>query len=222
MPILVFESFAISNKSSLEINQKIFISHLPYLKKTNKKALYFYIFLMLIGASFLSLNSRYNIIVASLAVLGSIGLIYMFLKLSIRYSPNSFSIYSLKFGNKGLTVVIIYLISLYIITFIFLMPQNIPNSILPIIIIIGFYLLIIVIIRISKQTNETKMEEINNEQLIHSTHFFKLYMLLLVLTVIFCLIPSIALIIGIILFLGIFLISPFFFIKFLIKVLKNK
>jgi hypothetical protein len=35
------------------------------------------------------------------------------------------------------------------------------------------------------------------------------------------LIPTIALIIGLILFLGIFLISPFFFIMFLIKTLKK-
>jgi hypothetical protein len=221
MPILVFESFAISNKSSLQISQKVFVSHLHYLKKSNKKVVYFYIFLMILGATFLSLNTRYNIIVASLAVLGSIGLIYLFLKLSTRKCPNSFSIYSLKLGNKGLLVVIIYLISLYFITFIYLMPQNIPKSIIPFFVIIGFYLLIIIIIRISKQTNGTITDKINEEEFFHSSHFFKLYIFLMILTFIFCLIPIIALIIGLILFLGIFLISPFFFIMFLIKTLKK-
>jgi len=221
MPILVYESFTLSNESPLPLEKKIFISHLPYLKKGKKKFLYFYLFLILTGATILSFNTGYNVVVAAIAIIGSIGLIYLFYKLSNKKNPNSFSIYSLRLGKKGLIIVFIYIGLLYLITFFVLLPERIPTSIVPFLVIIGFYAFIGIMLRISKPTDETRFEELDETEIYNSKFFFKLYGILLILTIVFCLIPPIAIIFTIIIFIGIFLIAPIFFILFLIKALKQ-
>lgn len=221
MPILVYESFALSNESPLPLEKKIFISHLPYLKKGKKKFLFFYIFLILTGATILSFNTGYNVVIAAIAIIGSIGLIYLFYKLSNKKNPNSFSIYSLRLGKKGLWIVFIYIALLYLITFFVLLPERIPTSIVPFLVIIGFYIFIGIMLRISKPTDETKFEEFDETEIYNSKFFFRLYGFFLVLTIVFCLIPPIAIVFVIIIFIGIFLIAPIFFILFLIKALKQ-
>lgn len=221
MPILVYESFALSNESPLPLEKKIFISHLPYLKKGKKKFLFFYIFLILTGATILSFNTGYNVVIAAIAIIGSIGLIYLFYKLSNKKNPNSFSIYSLRLGKKGLTIVFIYIGLLYLITFFVLLPERIPTSIVPFLVIIGFYVFIGIILRISNPIEETRYEDSDALEIYDSKFFFKLYGFFLILTIVFCLIPPIAIIFAIIIFIGIFIIAPIFFILFLIKALKQ-
>lgn len=221
MPILVYESFALSNESPLPLEKKIFISHLPYLKKGKKKFLFFYIFLILTGATILSFNTGYNVVIAAIAIIGSIGLIYLFYKLSNKKNPNSFSIYSLRLGKKGLTIVFIYIGLLYLITFFVLLPERIPTSIVPFLVIIGFYVFIGIILRISNSIEETRYEDSDALEIYDSKFFFKLYGFFLILTIVFCLIPPIAIIFAIIIFIGIFIIAPIFFILFLIKALKQ-
>ena len=111
---------------------------------------------------------------------------------------------------------------MYLITFFVLLPERIPTSIVPFLVIIGFYVFIGVILRISKPTEETGFEELNDTEIYNSKFFFKLYGFFLILTIVFCLIPPIAIIFAIIIFIGIFLIAPFFFVLFLIKGLKGK
>jgi len=221
MPILVFESFAKSQNSDIELESRIFISHLPYLEKNKKKSLLFAIFLVLAGSAILSFNTGYNLLIAAIAILGSIGLIFLFFKISSKKSSNNFSIYSLKLGNKGLSIVIIYLVILYIGFFFFLLPERIPTSIVPFLIIIGFYITIGVMLRISKPIDETKIEIIDDIETYDSNFFFKLFGVLLVLTIIFCLVPIIGLIVAIMIFLSLFVIGPVLFVVFLIKAFKK-
>jgi hypothetical protein len=221
MPILVFESFAISHDSQLKLEQRIFVSHFDYLKKGNKKFLYFCLFLILIGSVFLSFNTGFNIIVALIAVMGSIGLIYLFFKLSCRFNPNSFSIYTLKLGRKGFSIVIIYLLLLYVITFFLILPERLPTSIIPFLIIIGFYTLIGIVLRISNPIDESIKVDSEEKSFYSATFFFKIYFLMIIFIIIFCLIPIIGIIVGFTMFLGIFVIAPLFFLLFLKKALKK-
>ena len=221
MPILVFESFAKSQNSDIELESRIFISHLPYLEKNKKKSLLFAIFLVLAGSAILSFNTGYNLLIAAIAILGSIGLIFLFFKISSKKSSNNFSIYSLKLGNKGLSIVIIYLVILYIGFFFFLLPERIPTSIVPFLIIIGFYITIGVMLRISKPIDETKIEIMDDIETYDSNFFFKLFGVLLVLTIIFCLVPIIGFLVAIMIFLSLFVIGPVLFVVFLIKALKK-
>jgi hypothetical protein len=223
MPILVFESFTNLKDQSRNIENKIFISHLPFLK-SDKKNLIFFLFLILLGSSFLSLNTGYNIFVVILAILGSVVLIYLFVQLGRKKNPHSFSIYSLQLGKKGFIIVSIYLISLYVITFIFLLPYSIPNSAIPFLVIIGFYIFIVSMLFISKPIEERDSENIySSEDIFSSNFFFKLFGLFLLITIVFCIIFPISLIIMFILYLGLgFFGGPIFFAFFLIKALKGK
>jgi len=221
MPILVFESFTLSQDSQLKLEQRILVSHFNYLRKDNKKFFYFCLFLILIGSAFLSLNTGFNIIVALIAIIGSIGLIFLFFKLSSRFNPNSFSIYTLKLGKTGFSIVIIYLLLLYIITFFLILPERLPTSIIPFLIIIGFYILIGGILRISKPIDESIKEDNEEKDFFSATFFFKIYCLMIVFIIIFCLIPFIGIIVGLTMFLGIFIIAPLFFLLFLKKALKK-
>ncbi|TFG05157.1 MAG: hypothetical protein EU539_09680 [Promethearchaeota archaeon] len=222
MPILVFESFTLSQESNLSLEERIFPSHLPYLKKDNKRFLYFCVFIIILGSAFLSINTGFNILVVIIAISGSIGLIFLFYYLIKQKAPNSFSIYSLKLGKKGLSIVVIYLVALYVITFIFLLPERIPSSILPILIIIGFYGFIGLTLKVSKPSDEIKGEEIEINEIYSANFFFKLFGLLLVLGIIFCLVPIIGILVALPLFIGLFLMGPVFFAIFLYKNLKQQ
>jgi hypothetical protein len=221
MPILVFESFAQSQDTNRILESKIFISHFSCLNKKNKKNLLFALFLVLAGSAFLSLNTGYNLIIATIAILGSLGLIYLFLKISSKKYSNNFSIYSLKLGNKGFGIIIFYLLLLYITTFFILLPERVPTTITPFLIIIGFYILIVVLLRISKPIDETNIEILDEVEFFHSKFFFKLSGLLLILVILFCLFPIFGLIITLVIFLSLFVIGPVLFIVFLTKALRK-
>ncbi|MFX0071539.1 MAG: hypothetical protein ACFFAO_10660 [Candidatus Hermodarchaeota archaeon] len=221
MPILIFESFTLSQESSLKVEQRVFPSHLPYIKKDNKRFLYFCIFLIIIGSTFLSFNSGYNILVVIIAFIGTISLIFVFYYVIKTRNPNSFSIYSLKLGKKGFFIITFYLIALYVITFMFLLPERIPNTILPILIIIGFYAFIGIILKLSKPSDETSDEEIEPSEIFSANLFFKLFGLLVGLGIIFCLVPIIGIAVALPLFIGLFLIGPIFFVIYLYKALKK-
>ncbi len=221
MPILIYESFALSDDSQLKLNQRIFLSHLPYLKKSNNKSLYFFTLLIILGATFLSFNAGYNIIVVAIAIGGSIGLIYLFFRLSSEKNPNSFSIHSLKLGKKGFIYIWFYIILLYLVTFFVLLPERIPTAPLPYIIIICFYGFIGIMLFISKPTDETNLEETEVIETISASFFFKLFGLLFALAMIYCLLPVLGIIVAIVFFLGIFILAPVLFVIYLIKALRN-
>jgi hypothetical protein len=221
MPILIYESFALSNDRNIEIEKTIFMSHLPFLNKKNKKFFYFCIFLGLAGSALLSLNSGYNILVVANAILGSIGLIFLFFKLSMRYNTTNFSIYTLKLGTKEFLVVIIYIILLYLVTFFFLLPERIPTTILPIAIIIGFYAFIFVVLKMTNQIDEKIIKKATNIDIYDAQFFFKFFGLFLALSILYCLIPIIGIIIAFLIFLSLFMIGPIIFLLVLIKTLKK-
>jgi hypothetical protein len=139
-------------------------------------------------------------------------------------NPHSFSIYSLQLGKKGFRIVSIYLILLYVITFFFLLPYSIPNSAIPFLVIIGFYIFIVSMLFVSKPIEERDSENIySSEDIFSSNFFFKLFGLFLLITIVFCIIFPVSLIIMFILYLGLgFFGGPIFFAFFLIKALKGK
>ena len=96
-----------------------------------------------------------------------------------------------------------------------------PPPTISFLIIIGFYIFIVVLLKISNPSDETSFKEIDIAETYRSSFFFKLFGLFLIVTIIFCLIPTIGIIFTIIMFLGIFLLAPLFFIIFIIKALRK-
>ncbi|MFX1260374.1 MAG: hypothetical protein ACFFAN_21190 [Promethearchaeota archaeon] len=224
IPILVYEIFAFSAQSNNNPEHVVFPSHLKFLEK-NKKILCLFLFVILFGASFVSISLNFNLFAALLAASGSIGIIfflYFLIKWKVKNKTSEFSIYSLRLGKKGFSIVIIYLIVLYVFSFIFILPERLPNSIIPYIIIIGFYAFIGVMIYYSKSASEmVDQEEINIEKVISLKNFSLVFGFIIILIVIFCFIPVLSIVIGISLYLSIVFGGIIFFIIFLVKALKK-
>ena len=221
IPVLVYESFTDLKDSSINIENKIFMSHLQYLTST-KRNLFVYIFLTVVGASFLTINSGYNIFTVVISIIGSIALTYLLFKLG-RKKNHSISIYSLKLGKKGFSLVIIYIVLLYIITFFILLPEKLPTSAQPYLVIIGFYIFIELMLHLSKPTIEKNVERIIDEvEVIPPEFFFKLFGLFLILSILFCLIPPLGMIIQSILAPILVFGAPVLFLFLLIKALIGK
>ncbi len=224
IPILVFEIFVVPNESTDNLESIIFTNHLTFFKK-NKKVLCFWLFIILLGASFVSIGSGYNLFLALLASIGSICIIfllYYIIKFKTKRNPSVFSIHSLKFGKLGLSIVSGYLILLYIIMFFFLLPERLPNSPIPYIIIIGFYTFIGIMLYLSKPLTEPNFK--NNivlDRLTSVKDMMLIFGLLILLVTIFCLIPFLTIIIRTVIYLIIFLVGTVFFIIMLIMALKK-
>ncbi len=103
------------------------------------------------------------------------------------------------------------------------MPQKLPMSIVPYLVIIGFYIFIGLMLYISKPTEEKNLERSSDEgDVIPKMFFFKLFGLFLVLSIIFCLIPPVGMIIQSILAPILVFGAPILFIILLIKALNGK
>jgi len=222
IPILVFQLFAVSSQSNNEFTNIVLPSHLNFMKK-NKKVNFFVIFAIVLGACFIPISLGYNIFTVFLATLGNIALIlilYFFCKLITRKNRFEFSINSLKLGKLGLTIVIIVLIILYIFTFFVFSPERLPTTITPYFIIIGFYIFIIIMIIISKPSNENNIDLSNVDKILNIKELILFLGILTILAIIMCFLPALAFIIGIFTYLAmlivgcaIFAIIIFCFIK---------
>ncbi len=178
IPVMVFESLAYSKEIDNSIDDIIFPSHVKYLNKRSIviKTL---VILVVMAPAFLSVNSGFNIITAILAGLTSVMLIYIFSKLA-----GNFSVNQLMLGKIGLGIVIIYLILLYSITWFIIAPEKIPTSIVPFLLIIGFYLGTGVLLYISKPVEESQFDEsFDQKSLITSKDIFRLFLIFVILLI---------------------------------------
>jgi len=110
---------------------------------------------------------------------------------------------------------------LYLVTFFFLLPERIPTTILPIAIIIGFYAFIFVVLKMTNQIDEKIIKKATNIDIYDAQFFFKFFGLFLALSILYCLIPIIGIIVAFLIFLSLFIIGPIIFLLVLIKTLKK-
>ncbi|MBD3254504.1 MAG: hypothetical protein GF383_05395 [Candidatus Lokiarchaeota archaeon] len=222
IPIITYESLALSKMENLSESQDLlFKSHLPYLEK-NSKFYYFIVVMVLLGAAFLSVNSGYNIVIAVIAASSSVILIYMLYRFS-----DKLTVHSLRFGKKGMTILIIYIVALYLFTFFSLMPENIPQSPVPILIIVGFYGITIALIYLSKPV-DIPQEPFKGEEsrviveLYGIRDMFILFVIFTVLTIPYCLLPLLSIVLFAIFTYALIFVGPIIFIYFSIKALRGK
>ncbi|MBP2029630.1 hypothetical protein J2755_000550 [Methanohalophilus levihalophilus] len=136
VPILVFEI----------LTGKVLSGHEWILKKTRRKTSLIVIFLILV-ATFIANGNGFNIVFANASFLGTIAIVILFLHLS-----KGASITDLEFGKRGFGLLSLYLLLLYIITFIYLLPDRIPTTITPYLTIAVFYAIPIALIYKSEWT----------------------------------------------------------------------
>jgi hypothetical protein len=219
MPIMAFQVFASENKSPEQIKGEIIPNHTRYLIPKKRNKLYVILFII-IGSLFLSLNSGYNIPLVIGASLGTVVLITLFAKLTQR---QSFSIHSLQLGNAGLILVTVYLVLLYVVTFVILVPERIPGF-LPIILMVLIYVAIILLVKFSKpiEAEIPQDDSYLKERLFNFRDFLIYSGLFVVLSVVFCIIPQpVPIIITTIAFLIIPFLGPVIFIYMTYRALRG-
>jgi hypothetical protein len=149
LPLLMFQTLALSKKSELPIEKRVLGSNIPLLSRSNFKYLYG---IFVITASVTATNFKGDIgnVLAAFGI--TYAMIYVLYKSA---NPDSFSVYSLKLGNTGMKILISYLILLYLFGIVFLgIGRNLIPTPIAILSTIGIYAVLGWILRTSKSNSE--------------------------------------------------------------------
>jgi hypothetical protein len=135
LPILVFELLTLSKSSELP-STRVLPSHVPFLVKRKSNQRYL-LFLYVVGSVFMAVNYQGNLFVAVAALGGTYGLIYIMYR---KASRDHFSVYSLRIGNRGMGIIVVYMVALYVVMFVGYgyYGGRIPG-LLPVVTTIGLY-----------------------------------------------------------------------------------
>jgi len=213
LPILVFEIFIYSITKD---DSNLLPGHLAYISK-NSLFMKIFIIMALIAGSFLAINSGLNIFLTLIAGVSSFCIIIILNLLS-----KEKTIESITLGKVGFTLVIIYVLSLNIFMFFFLLPELIPTSYIPILIIIAVYAIVLLLLKLSKPNEGLSRVDIVEEDLMTTKKVYKIIAIFITLSVIYCFVPIIAFILFIIFTFGLLVIGPILFIVFTKKALKGE
>lgn len=137
IPVLVFEL----------LTKNIHISHASILTKTTKKTILILVFLILIS-TFIANGNKFDIVSSNISLVGTLLIILFFFSLAKRADLKIF-----EFGRRGFIILSIYLALLYAVTFLFLLPERIPNTLMPYATIIMFYIITTILFIKSKTTD---------------------------------------------------------------------
>ncbi len=111
LPLIIFQLLALSGSS--ETANKVLPSHMPFLVKT-KTSMGYLVVLYVVGSVFMAANYQGDIFLVLTVLGGTYGLIYLLFRKARSYN---FSVYSLRVGNLGMKIIVIYLILLYAVMF---------------------------------------------------------------------------------------------------------
>lgn len=131
LPILVYEI----------LTKDVFEWHKNMLTKSKKKNIFIIIWLLIVSC-FIAKWNAFNLVSANLSFIWTILIIFI-----LNYFNKPWNIEIFKLTKKSFWIQFIYLILLYIITFIFLLQDRIPTTILPYFSLIIFYIFIIFIFK---------------------------------------------------------------------------
>jgi hypothetical protein len=174
VPILVFEI----------LTGKTLVQHSEILKRSGRKTIVITLLLILLS-SFIANGNGFDPVLAIMSVAGSLLIIAVLYRLS-----KGTDIAQLVPGKRGFRVLCLYLLALYMITFMFLLPERIPTTIAPYISIICFYMIAIALL---SRSEKGIVQIIQLEDKDYSPRNFVMFIPVLILAVIIaCLVPNIS------------------------------
>ena len=211
IPILTFQV--------LTGEKKLLPGHIQMLGK-NRTTWAVFIFIMIIGAASLDMNSKYNVISSVVTIVGSILFILLFYYIASKKYAAQFSIRSLRLGKVGLAITSLYMLVLYLGAFFYLLPERIPKW-PTLLLTLCFYALIFAMLWLKKPDRE-------DETVPPSGTIFDLkdagilLGILLILAIAFCLIPTVGYVLELCLYILIFTLGPILFAIAAIEVFKDR
>jgi hypothetical protein len=186
VPILTFE---ILSGTAGEAGGEVFASHLPILLKRKRNWVIF-LFIMIMGSAFLTVGSKANLVVADLTILGSLLLIFIPYWLASKKFALFFSIRSLRLGRPGLTILVLYMIGLYVWGFFSLLPERIA-PLLTILLTVCIYAFIAALLFMGRPADERAVEgTAQSTTLFKTRELVILFATFIVMTTILSLLPT--------------------------------
>lgn len=215
IPILVFQIIVQATHKGEA--GSIYTSHLRVISNSNRNKILLGI-ITLTGSLFITMGLDAN----SLAILlaGGINFVYIFLLswITISWSKKPLNLESLRLGNRGLSITVVYLIVLYMFTFLVLLPERIP-SLGTMILTIDIYIIVITLIFLSPRDTRKTIEL--PQGILNFGQIAWALIMLIMLAVTWALIPIMALILGTLFYLGMLFLGPVLFVLAVVNVIRK-
>ena len=211
VPILTFQV--------LTGEKKLLPGHIQMLGK-NRITWAVFIFIMVIGAASLDMNSKYSIVSSVATIVGSILFILLFYYIASKKYAAQFSIQSLRLGKVGMVLMALYMLVLYVVAFFYLVPERIPEW-PTLLLTMCFYVLIFAMLWLKKPDKE-------DEAVAPSDTIFDLkdagilLGILLILAIALCLVPTVGYVLELCLYILIFTLGPLLFAIAAIEICKDR
>lgn len=215
IPILVFQ-IIIQGTNRGEAGS-IHSSHLRVISRSVRNKILLGI-IIVVGALFITMGLNADSL--AIMVAGGINVAFIFLLgyLTTSLSRRPLDLESLRLGERGLSITVIYLIALYAFTFLTVLPERIP-SIGTILLTIVFYIIVITMLfltpRDTRKTIELPIGIISFEQIIWALIMF----LMLAITV--AMVSIVALIVGTLFYLAMIFLGPVLFFLAIVQVFRK-
>ena len=215
IPIMVFQIMAIETQRGEA--SEVHTSHLRVISRTTRNRMILWM-IMIAGSIFMTMGLGADIL--AVAIAGGINFAFIFLLsyLTISLSKRPLGLESLRVGARGLSIVIVYLIILYAVTFLTLLPERIP-SFGTILLTIAFYIVVITMIfltpRDTRKTIELPSGIIRYDQVIWALVTF------LMLSITLALVPILTYIAGTLFYLLMFFLGPILFFLAVVQVFRK-
>ncbi|MEM3397264.1 MAG: hypothetical protein QW620_07850 [Thermoplasmata archaeon] len=152
VPVIVFES----------LTGLVIWEHEMVMQKTRRRTIILTGFSVLMGA-FVANGNGLNPNWVALSFLGTILVVVVFYLLARGKDVRAFL-----FPRKWFYLLSLYIISLYAVSFLFLLPERIPNSLVPYISVLGVYAFVILLLALTISENEVRFVKLTSAHFSHA------------------------------------------------------
>ena len=215
LPVIIFELISVENLQQYSIHSWLedsFFFTKPQLTKIIAIAI------AVVGAVFLTVNSKFFFALLFFSGLGNLLLLFLFKKL-VSQSEKNFGIQTLLLSNKWLKIVLVYLVFLYISMF-FIIPSDPIPQIFPLILTGIIYLLILGLFLLSPI--KLKIKSLTKPQLNYNRLIRNSWLIWFLLILILPVIPGITSVVLVIVYLFLLFFGLFIFLTRVIWIISLK
>jgi len=194
VPIFLFETLTISKDPSCPV----LAGHAAFLQRS-RRSIALLILLALIGAAFLAFNAKFDTGSALVTLAGTAAIIAVLWYGITRWNDNPVSLFSLTLSRRGFSVLLIYCILLYVLSFFLLLPERIAWP-LTILLTLLFYAIVILLLRLDTPAVQPAEQIMPGQVIIGIPDLLRALCLATGLVALFCLLSPVGTAAGIILY----------------------
>ncbi len=206
VPILVFQVVTLATQGNE--TPVVYTSHLKVLARTRRNFTLWGI-IIVSGSIFLATAVGNDVFVTLLSALINFGYISIMIVVITSIRKKRISLESLRLGTRGLSIIIVYLIALYILMFFTLLPERIP-SIGTILLTIDFYIIVLTLIFLSPKDKDQTYELEEGLMNVRDIHLG--LVVFVILSFVWCILATFSTILSFMLYLWMVFLGPLLFL----------